>query len=65
MPPRGYGTISLKQIFLGATKFGGHCPQMPPRGYGPGCVTFVETKLLEHNIINAQVTRRVYVVPFI
>jgi len=28
--------ICLREIFLGATKFGGHCPRMPPRGYGPG-----------------------------
>jgi len=34
--------LCLKQIFLGATifgghtgNFGGHCLQMPPRGYGP------------------------------
>ena len=27
--------ISLKQIFLGTTEFGGHCPQLPG-GYGPG-----------------------------
>jgi len=28
-------TVCLKHFFLGATKCGGHCHRMPPRGYGP------------------------------
>jgi len=29
----------FETIFTGATKFGGHIPRMPSRGYGPGWCT--------------------------
>jgi len=44
-------TICLTHIFIGATKFGaaqkkfgGHCPRMLPRGYGPALVVTQMTK---------------------